>query len=357
MTEFTDIKYVPWDSYRSQITDIKVEYGVLSLGRFSFYKMPNLKTVSLPASVKEIGMQAFFRSPVLEKVDFPGAMVIGELAFSDCAALKEVTLPESMLKVKKRAFYDCPSLTKLKIHRKARIRFEDDAFCKTALKEADLGSTAVLIGDNAFGYTYDGMLYTPVSGFKVYGVPATQAEYYAKAKGLAFIPDMTGLSVSLAKNVYAYTGSAIKPAVTIKNGDIPLAPESYNVKYESNKDVGTAKVTVTAKGAGKGSVSASFRIIPKKTPISKLTAKSKGFTAKWKKIGGCADGYQIQAALNKTFTSGVKTVTVKGAGTVSKTVNGLKAKTKYFVRIRVYKTVKGAKVWSEWSAAKTVKTK
>ena len=80
-----------------------------------------------------------------------------------------------------------------------------------------------------------------------------------------------------------------------------------NVKSESNKDVGTAKVTIAAKGAGKGSVSASFRIIPKKTPISKLTAKSKGFTVNWKKIGGCADGYQIQTALNKTFTSGVKT--------------------------------------------------
>lgn len=37
--------------------------------------------------------------------------------------------------------------------------------------------------------------------------------------------------------------------------------------------------------------------------------------------------------------------------------NKLKAKTKYYVRIRTYKTVKGKKVYSKWSAVKSAKTK
>ena len=40
-----------------------------------------------------------------------------------------------------------------------------------------------------------------------------------------------------------------------------------------------------------------------------------------------------------------------------KAVKKLKAKKKYFVRIRTYKTVNGKKVYSFWSKAKTVKSK
>ena len=40
-----------------------------------------------------------------------------------------------------------------------------------------------------------------------------------------------------------------------------------------------------------------------------------------------------------------------------KAVKKLKAKKKYFVRIRTYKTVNGKKVYSSWSKSKTVKTK
>ncbi|MBR1763701.1 MAG: fibronectin type III domain-containing protein, partial [Eubacterium sp.] len=81
------------------------------------------------------------------------------------------------------------------------------------------------------------------------------------------------------------------------------------------------------------------------------------FTAKWSKQATQTTGYQIQYATNSKFTKNKKTVTVKGTKTTSKTVSKLKAKKKYYVRVRTYKTVNGKKYYSGWSKAKTVTTK
>ena len=42
---------------------------------------------------------------------------------------------------------------------------------------------------------------------------------------------------------------------------------------------------------------------------------------------------------------------------MKETVKGLKANKTYYVRIRAYKTVKGAKYYSKWSSAKKIRTK
>ena len=67
-----------------------------------------------------------------------------------------------------------------------------------------------------------------------------------------------------------------------------------------------------------------------------------------------ATGYQIQYSLKKDFASSNKTVTVKGAGTVSKAIAGrMKGKTYYF-RVRAYKKVGETTYYSSFSPAKKV---
>ena len=95
---------------------------------------------------------------------------------------------------------------------------------------------------------------------------------------------------------------------------------------------------------------------PKATKITKLTAKKKGFVVQWKKGASGVKGYQIQYSLKSSFKNS-KIVTVKGVKTTKKAVNKLKAKKKYYVRVRTYKVVNGKKVTSNWSAKKTIKTK
>lgn len=120
-----------------------------------------------------------------------------------------------------------------------------------------------------------------------------------------------------------------------------------------SKTFSSARITVSSK---KTSTAAKVTA-PKKTSISKLRAGKKKITVKWKRQLTGKPGYQIQYSTNSKFKSGKKTVTVSKNKTTSKTITKLKAKKKYYVRIRTYKTVKGKKVYSAWSKAKSVKTK
>ena len=95
---------------------------------------------------------------------------------------------------------------------------------------------------------------------------------------------------------------------------------------------------------------------PKSASIKKLKAAKKAVSVEWKKVSG-VKGYQVQVATDKKFKKNKKTVTVKKQKTTKTTVKKLKAKKKYYVRIRAYKVANGKKFYSSWSKVKSVKTK
>ena len=58
-----------------------------------------------------------------------------------------------------------------------------------------------------------------------------------------------------------YTGSAIEPDVTVKDGETTLDPdEDYEVTYSNNVNAGTATATITGKGDYSGETAATFTI-------------------------------------------------------------------------------------------------
>ena len=67
-------------------------------------------------------------------------------------------------------------------------------------------------------------------------------------------------------------------------------------------------------------------------------------------------GYQIEYSTNKNFKN-AKSVTVSKNTNTSKTIKSLNSKTKYYVRIRTYKTVGKTKYVSAWSSVKSATTK
>lgn len=99
-----------------------------------------------------------------------------------------------------------------------------------------------------------------------------------------------------------------------------------------------------------------FRInvsVPK--PAIKSVSKGrKCFTVKWGKKSGIT-GYQIQYGTKSSF-KGAKTVTVNKSKQ-SRKIKKLKAKRKYYVRMRAYRNLKGDTYYSSWSKSKTVKTR
>lgn len=147
----------------------------------------------------------------------------------------------------------------------------------------------------------------------------------------------TAKSVSLSTTTYTYDGKVKKPKVTAKDKKgKKIAAKYYTVKYPSGrKNVGTYTVKVKFKGKYKGTKSASFKIVPKGTAVSSVSAGKKSFTVKWKKQATQTTGYQVQYAENRSFKSaGSKTVSKNS--TTSLKVNGKPIK-KYYVRVRTYK--------------------
>ena len=95
----------------------------------------------------------------------------------------------------------------------------------------------------------------------------------------------------------------------------------------------------------------------KKTAITKLTKRKKSFKIRWAKVKN-ASGYKLQYSTSSKFTKKTtKTVEVKGNTKFAKTVKKLKAKKKYYVRVRAYKDGKAVTVYTKWSKVKAVKTK
>lgn len=166
-------------------------------------------------------------------------------------------------------------------------------------------------------------------------------------------------SIKLSATSYTYNAEAKTPSVTVKDSKAKTLKNGtdYTVKYPSGrKNVGTYSVTVTLKGNYSGSKALSFNIIPKGTSIDSISALSAGFTAKWKKQTSQTTGYQVQYSTSSSFKS-VKTITIKKNSTISQSVNNLKGSTKYYVRVRTYKTVGNKDYYSSWSSVKTVTTK
>lgn len=181
------------------------------------------------------------------------------------------------------------------------------------------------------------------------------------------------------------TGKAITvanfPAFRVSLGKDLVANSDYTLAYANNTLPGIATITITGKGSYTGKLTVNFTINKKssapsgatkvsgdyvnkkykKANIRSLKKGKKSITVKWKKVKSIK-GYQIEYSTSKKFTKKTsKKVLVSKQKKTSTAIKNLKAKKKYYVRIRTYKNVKfngkTVKVYSKWSKSKSVKTK
>ena len=76
---------------------------------------------------------------------------------------------------------------------------------------------------------------------------------------------LTTPTIILAEDEFVYDGSAKEPAITVKDGDVVVSADEYEVTYSSNTNAGTASITVSDKADGDYEVNGSktFTISPK----------------------------------------------------------------------------------------------
>ena len=165
-------------------------------------------------------------------------------------------------------------------------------------------------------------------------------------------------TVKLKTKSYIYDGKKKKPEIkAVDSNGKTISSNYYTITYKDNKNVGIATATIKFKGEYEGTKKLTFTIKPKGTSLKKLSAGKKKFKATWKKQKTQTSGYQIQYSTNKNFKSGNKKVKITKNKTTSSTIKSLKAKKKYYVRIRTYKNVNGKTYYSSWSSSKSIKTK
>ena len=158
---------------------------------------------------------------------------------------------------------------------------------------------------------------------------------------------------------YTYDDEPKYPDITVWDAQgNEISDSEYYVDYEDHYSVGTGKVYVEFDGYKySGTKTLSFNINPRSIGIKKLSAQPKGFQVKWNwREEEEASGYQIQYSQNASFSNS-KTVTIKSYWTELKRIVKLKAKTRYYVRMRVYKTVDGKNYYSAWGKSKSVVSK
>lgn len=195
---------------------------------------------------------------------------------------------------------------------------------------------------------------------------------------------ISGSTVTLSENSFDYTGADIKPSVKVVLGNVELIEnQDYTLSYSDNINPGNASVTITGVGNYGSSKIVNFTIKDKKkessvqnTTVNQNNSdKNYDYDVEPSKVSGFSlrnirskkirvtwmwqadvDKFQVQYALNRSFTKAKKTKTVSGYSN-SKTIKGLKKGKTYYVRVRGYNNSSYGKLYGKWSVVKKVKIK
>ncbi|MCD7797480.1 MAG: fibronectin type III domain-containing protein [Clostridiales bacterium] len=135
--------------------------------------------------------------------------------------------------------------------------------------------------------------------------------------------------------------------LTKKNCDHIYVHENIKSAYTTK---GYVKHTCTLCGYSYKDQYKALKILS--APAVSVRAKSSSITVKCTRVYR-ATGYQIQYSTSSDFSSSAKIKTKD----LTEKITSLSGSTKYYVRVRAYKTVGSKTVYSSWSAVQTARTK
>ncbi len=160
----------------------------------------------------------------------------------------------------------------------------------------------------------------------------------------------------MSNNVFYATGKQIKPTVNLYVDGQLVPAYHYKITYSSNINTGVAKVKLTATEVKYVSVcSTTFLILPKKETLKGSVSSYNSAHLSWDKQGS-ATGYTIMYSTDKTFNTAFKYKYITKPETTNTTIKNLKYNTKYYFKIRAYKTNVGYGKWSKTVKIKTKRT-
>lgn len=131
---------------------VSIPYDVLEIKSDAFNGMTSLVEISIPDSVKTIGLYSFKGTSLRDVSLGNGVTSIGCGSFMDCVNLKDMDLGSKLTSIGENSFENCTELSSLIIPRTVE-RIEASAFencTKLATVSFETESSLCLIGDKAF---------------------------------------------------------------------------------------------------------------------------------------------------------------------------------------------------------------
>jgi len=271
------------------LENIQLSSKITEIPRECFYNCKKLNNVILPSSITDIGPEAFSGCSSLNKIEIRGRITaISSKTFRDCTSLEEFVIPNSVESIWGGVFWGCTNLKKVVIPSSVREiglssttpdmgRVFDDKnenltvyVVKNSVAEMyainnelnyELYEEPTLIIEPIANQVYTGTEIKPKLNLK-YGKTTLQEglDYiltytnhvnvgkakititgigYYKGTAMATFNIMpksiSTCSIQKAITDQSYTGKAIKPNPTIKNGKITLKNGTdYTVSYKNN---------------------------------------------------------------------------------------------------------------------------
>ena len=86
---------MPWNEYKDNIMEIRIEYGIKNIENNSFQNFGKLKNVVISETVRKIGSYSFSKCEILESIEIKSCTLrIEKNAFENCNNLKKVVVAE-----------------------------------------------------------------------------------------------------------------------------------------------------------------------------------------------------------------------------------------------------------------------
>lgn len=140
----------PWNDYKEQIVSLVILSGPTSVGWSAFESCTNLRSVTLPGTLKSIGQQAFSGCTSLTQITIPeGVTTLDTSCFAGCTSLCSVSLPQTALNYGKHVFSRCSSLDHLELPAKL-TRIPDGILKMTPIRSITIPEGVTQIGSDAF---------------------------------------------------------------------------------------------------------------------------------------------------------------------------------------------------------------
>ena len=178
-----------WGMLKKSVTSVVFGEGITGIAVDGlFYGATNLKSVSIPSTMINLGSLTFSKTG-LESFVIPNTVTrIGYKLLSDCPNLSSVTIPNSVTQIGRQAFTGCLSLNTLVLPESV-TRIGDLAFARCpGLSSVTIPDAATEIGYRAFGYVFTerGEL-SRREGFTISGYSHSAAENYAAENDFTFV--------------------------------------------------------------------------------------------------------------------------------------------------------------------------